>query len=148
MTMKRSESESIDRNSGPKIIIASSGISEGGRITAHEKRFLPEQKNALLLIGYQIAGSAGRRIQEGRKRVRIGKDWVNIKAEVITVSGYSSHADSNGLFEFAENTADTVKKVYVVMGEPKSSLYFVQRLRDNLEVDAEMPELGESVYLE
>lgn len=147
VTMRRDESEAIDRHVGAKIIIASSGMSEGGRITAHEKKFLPDVNNALLLIGYQVAGSAGRRIQEGAKRVKLGDSYVNVKAEIITVSGYSSHRDSNGLFEFIEGTAETVKKVFVVMGEPKASLYFVQRLRDNMEVDAVMPELGETVVL-
>ena len=147
ITMRRNESEAIDRHVGAKIIIASSGMSEGGRITAHEKKFLPDENNALLLIGYQVAGSAGRRIQQGDKKVRLGDDYVKVNAEVLTVSGYSSHRDSDGLFDFVEHTAEKVKKVFAVMGEPKSSLFFVQKLRDNLEVDAEMPELGETVIL-
>lgn len=147
VTMRRSESESIYNQNGAKIIIASSGMSEGGRVMAHEKRFLPDKNNALLFIGYQVAGSVGRRIQDGIKKVKIEDDYINIKAEIIKIDGYSSHKDSNGLLEFVEDTADTVKKVFVVMGEPKASLYLVQKLRDYLEVDAVMPEEGETVIL-
>lgn len=147
ITMRQRDSKEISNNLGPKIIVSSSGLSEGGRITSHEKRFLPDKKNALLLIGYQISGSVGRKIQDGNKKVKIGKDWIKIRAEIAKVSGYSSHADSEGLLEFLEGTAESVKKVFVVMGEPKSSLHFVQRSREYLEVDASVPDLGEEFEL-
>lgn len=147
LTLRKQESDGIVKTSGAKVIVASSGMSEGGRITAHEKRFLPDPKNAILFIGYQVAGSLGRRIQEGTKHVTIEGTDVPVRAEVITVSGYSSHKDSNGLMEFVEGTAGKVQKVFVVMGEPKSCLYLVQKLRDFLEVKAEMPDLNEVIEL-
>lgn len=147
ITLRRRESETIAHTEGAKIIVASSGLSEGGRITAHEKHFLPDPKNALLIIGYQIAGTAGRRIQEGAKQVTIDGTDVPINAEIISVSGYSSHADSNQLLDFVEPAAEKVKRVFVTMGEPKSSLYLVQKLRDYLGVKAEMPDEGEVVEL-
>lgn len=147
ITLRKQESDGIIKTEGPKIIVASSGMSEGGRITAHEKRFLPDPKNAILFIGYQVAGSLGRRIQEGARSVTIEGTDVPIRAEVLTVSGYSSHRDSNGLLEFAEGTAEKVQKVFVVMGEPKSGLYLVQKLRDFLGVKAEMPDLNETIDL-
>ena len=73
-----------------------------------------------------------------------GEDVV-VRAHVVTISGYSGHKDSDGLVHFVEDTSDTLKKVFVVMGEPKASLFLVQRLRDNLGVDAYAPERGESV---
>jgi len=148
VTMRQQESQSIERHHGPKIIIASSGMSEGGRITAHEKEFLPDKNNALLLIGYQVAGSLGRRLQEGVKKARIGKDWIRIRANIYTVSGYSSHKDSNGLVDFVSHSRDSLKKVFVCMGETKSSLFLTQRLREFLSVDAMVPDEGERVELE
>lgn len=147
VTMRRQESEAIRRIDGAKIIVASSGMSEGGRITAHEKQYLPNKKNALLLIGYQIPGSVGRQLQDGMKEVVIDDTHVPVHAEVITVSGYSSHKDSDGLLDVISHTAEHVKKVFVVMGEPRASLYLVQKLRDTLGVDAVMPEVGETVVL-
>lgn len=147
VTLRPQDSEAIGRVSGPKIIVASSGMSEGGRITLHEKRYLPDKKNALLLIGYQVAGSTGRHLQEGAKQVFIDGTDVPVNAEVLTVSGYSSHKDGDGLLDFVAHTADTVQQVFVVMGEPKASLFFVQKVRDNLGVQARMPHAGETVVL-
>lgn len=147
VTMRGQDSEAIRRVSGPKIIVASSGISEGGRITMHEKQYLPNKKNALLLIGYQIPGSVGRQLQDGMKDVVIDGTHVPVHAEVISVSGYSSHKDAEGLLDFVSHTSETLKRLFVVMGEPRASLHLVQKVRDTLNVDAVMPEAGETVVL-
>jgi len=142
-TMDKMDSQSIHRTPGPKIIIASSGMSVGGRILDHERHYLPDPKNAILFIGYQAAGSLGRMIQQGEKHITIDGKKVPVSAEILTVDGYSSHMDSDHLVEFVENTAEKVKKVFVVMGESKSSLFLVQKLRGNLGVDAVHPQVGE-----
>jgi len=147
ITMHQSESEVIHKTPGPKIIISASGMSEGGRVLNHEKHYLPDSKNALLFIGYQVSGTLGRAIKDGMKKVKIdGKD-VSINAEIITIDGYSSHKDSDHLVDFVENTSETLKKVFVVMGEPKSALFLVQKLRDSLGVDAYHPKEGETIVL-
>ena len=73
--------------------------------------------------------------------------WVAVRARVESIQGYSGHKDSDHLISFVEDTKDTVQKVFCVMGEPKSSLFLVQRLRDYVGVDAVMPKLGESVTI-
>ena len=125
-TYQRAESEAIDRVRGSKIIISASGISEGGRITAHEKRYLPNKDNALVLIGHQILGSLGRRILEGQKDVYIDGSDVPVNAEIIQVHGYSSHADFSQLLEYVEAVGTKLKKVYVCMGEPKASFFWLK----------------------
>lgn len=147
-TMHQGQSDAIHRTKGAKIIIASSGMSEGGRINGHEIKYLPDEKNAIIFIGYQVQGSLGRRLKEGQKEIRINKKPIEIKAEIISIDGYSSHKDSDGLIDFVSHTADTVKKVFVVMGEPKSALFLAQRLRDYLDVDAIHPKQGMTVELE
>jgi metallo-beta-lactamase family protein len=97
------------------------------------------------LTGYQSVGSPGRLIQEGIKTVRISGEDVPIRAHVTTIYGYSGHKDSDHLLDFVENTAETVKKVFVVMGEPKSAMFLVQKLRDNLAIDASAPSQGDTV---
>ncbi len=135
-------SYAIEKTPNPKIIVASAGMSTGGRILHHEMNYLPGPENTLLLTGYQVAGSLGRRLEEGAKEVVINGKKIDVRAHVETISGYSAHADSNGLMKFVENTRDSLKKVFVVMGEPKSSLFLTQRLRDYLDVDAIYPERG------
>jgi metallo-beta-lactamase family protein len=146
-TFSRSESESIHDVKGAKIIIASSGMSTAGRVLSHEKKYLPDPKNAILFIGYQAAGSIGRAIEDGSNEIKIDGIKVPIKAQIETVSGYSSHKDSDGLIDFVADTAERVKKVFVVMGEPKSALALTQKLRDNLGVNAVHPREGDSVGL-
>ncbi|OGJ04608.1 hypothetical protein A2357_01435 [Candidatus Nomurabacteria bacterium RIFOXYB1_FULL_43_14] len=73
---------------------------------------------------------------------------MDVRAHIVTISGYSGHKDSDGLLSFVEDMQDTVKKVFVVMGEPKSSMFLVQKLRDNLGIEAYAPEQGSSVVLD
>ncbi len=146
-TLRSEESKMILSVPNPKIVIAGSGMSSGGRIVHHERHYLPDPNNTILLTGYQSAGSPGRLIQEGVKTVRIAGENVIVRAHVVTISGYSGHKDSDHLVNFVEDTQNTIKKVFVVMGEPKSALFLVQKLRDNLGIDAYAPERGESVSL-
>jgi len=147
-TLKTEESKAINNVSPPKIIIAGSGMSTGGRILHHERRYLSDPKSTLLLIGYQATRSMGREIQEGAKSVKIFGENVPVRARITTISGYSAHPDNEGLFRFVENSADTLKKVFVAQAEPKSALFLVQRIRDYLGINAVSPKYGDSYMLE
>lgn len=146
-TLKSEESKMIGSVPDPKIVIAGSGMSTGGRVVHHERHYLPDPNNTLLLTGYQAVGSPGRLIQEGLKTVHITGEDVVVRAHIVTITGYSGHKDSDGLLAFVEDMSETLKKVFVVMGEPKSAMFLVQKLRDNLGVDASAPEQGDSVTL-
>ncbi len=147
LSVTTDESKSIAGHSGPKIIIAGSGMSNGGRVIHHEKRYLPDPKSALLLVGYQAPGSLGRQLQDGADSVTILGDRVPVHAKVITINGYSAHKGSDDLIDFAHRTADSLKQVFVVMGEPKSALFLVQRLRDYFGLKAIAPEPGSTFEL-
>ena len=146
-TLQSKDSRLINEAPDPKIVIAGSGMSSGGRIVHHEKHYLPDPNNTILLTGYQSTGSLGRLIQEGIKRVHISGEEVDVRAHVEVIFGYSGHKDGDGLFHFVEDMENTVKKVFVVMGEPKSEMFLVQRIKDNLGIEASVPLQGESVLL-
>src|SRR3989338_2071216 len=146
-TLKSEESKLIATVPNPKIVIAGSGMSTGGRVVHHERHYLPDSNNTLLLTGYQSIGPPWRLIQEGVKTVRISGEDVVVRAHIVTITGYSGHKDSDGLLNFVEDTQDTIKKIFVVMGEPKSAMFLVQKIRDNLGLDAFAPEQGSSVLL-
>lgn len=148
MTTTSDESKHILDVPSPKIIMAGSGMSNGGRILHHETNYLSDPNNTILLIGYQAVGTLGRQIEDGAKKVLIFGNEISVHAHIEKIDGYSSHKDSDHLVEFVESTAKTVKKVFVVMGEPKTALFLVQKLRDNLGVNAYHPEEGESVELD
>lgn len=139
-TVSSQASHEIDHKKSPKIIIAGSGMSVGGRVVHHEEIYLPDSKNTILLVGYQTLGSVGRHLLDGEKKVSIHGNEIPVRAKIESILGYSSHKDSDHLLEFISTTQNTVKKVFVVMGEPKASLFLVQKIKDNLDLDATYPE--------
>jgi metallo-beta-lactamase family protein len=143
------ESEKISLTQNPKIIIAGSGMSSGGRIIQHEKEHVGDRNAVILLVGYQSVGTLGRQLEDGAKKVKIYNEEIHVRAKIVKINGYSSHKDSDNLVNFIEiaNNNKKLKKVFTVMGEPKSSLFLVQRLRDELGVDAEYPEYGKTIEL-
>lgn len=146
-TMK--ESNKIARVTGPKIIIAGSGMSHGGRIREHEKNFLDEETTTLLLVGYQGVGSIGRLMQDGAKSVFIDKVKVTIRAKVAMIRGFSGHADRDQLVNFVyEGGGDKAKQIFVTMGEERSSLFLTQRLRDYVGANAVAPEANAEVEID
>lgn len=141
-------SAKIAETKGAKIIIAGSGMSEGGRIRAHEKRYLEDPTTTLLLVGYQSVGSLGRRLVDGAKKVKIDDQDVRVRAKVAQIRGYSGHADRDQLVDYVANGGDKAVQVFVTMGEEQSALFLVQRLRDYLGVNAVAPGPGDVVDIE
>ena len=146
-TYTTDESKAIRTVKPPKIVIAGSGMSNGGRIIHHEKLYLPDPSSTLLIIGYQVPGSLGRMLQDGAKNVRILGDDVVSRAQIETIHGYSAHKDSSGLLDVVAGSADTLKRVFVVLGEPRSSLFLAQRVKDYLGIEATVPALGAEVTI-
>ncbi len=138
-TESKTESMQIWETKGPKVIIAGSGMANGGRIVHHLKHYLGNANNAVLLVGYQAAGTPGRLLSEGAKVVRLFGDDVAVKAKVSTLHGYSGHKDMDHLMEFVEGGRETLKKIFVTIGEPKASMFLAQRIRDYLGLDAVVP---------
>ncbi len=143
------DSKAIMRENNPKIIISSAGMSHAGRIVHHEKQYLGDKRNMLLFVGYQAVGTLGRIIQDGAKHIKLLGKEIDIKATVRTISGYSAHKDSDHLLEFISDSADKkLKHVFVAMGETKSALFLVQRIRDYLGVKATAPSQDESITID
>lgn len=141
------ESKAIAKAAARKIILAGSGMSNGGRILHHEKLYLADPRSTLLLIGYQSPGSLGRLLQEGARTVKIHGLTVPVRARIAAISGYSAHKDSDQLLEFVHQALDGLKQVFVVLGEPHSALFLVQKIRDYLGVPALNPEAGQIITL-
>ncbi len=139
-TISQNESRDIERMKGAKIILAGSGMSVGGRVVAHEEKYLPDPNSTILLVGYQSTGSMGRRLADGAKKVSIHGREVAVKAHVETLYGYSAHRDRDHLLEFVSTGTQRLKKVFVVMGEPGASMHLAQDINDNFGIKALMPE--------
>ncbi|MBI3671740.1 MBL fold metallo-hydrolase [Candidatus Azambacteria bacterium] len=142
------ESKAIGRHEGPKIIIAGSGMSNGGRIIYHEAKYLSDPRNTLLIIGFQVKGSLGRKLLDGEKEVRILGQNIQVKAKVVHIGGYSAHADQKQIIEWLSPMRHTAKKVFVVQGEHTAAEALIQRIKDELAMDAQMPDMNQEVFLE
>jgi metallo-beta-lactamase family protein len=142
------ESRRVTSLPGPKIVIAGSGMSNGGRVHGYQKTVLGDEKSTILIVGYQAAGSLGRRLVEGDKSVWLMGEKIAVKCHIESVYGYSAHMDGEQLLEFVNKTAKSLKQVFVVMGEPSASGFLVQRIRDYLGVRATAPEAGEEAAID
>lgn len=139
-------SKAINAVPPPKIIMAGSGMSEGGRILHHEKRYLPDPKSTLLIIGYQTRGTLGRRLLDGEQEVKILGEEVAVRAQVKAIGGYSAHADQAALVNWIGRTAG-VKKVFVVQGEEGPASALAGKIKAELGIEAEVPQAGQKCEL-
>lgn len=147
LTLTTEESKSINNIAPPKIIIAGSGMSQGGRILHHERLYLGDPRSTILFVGYQAKGSLGRRILEGEKRIRIFGEEIEVNAKVVSLSAYSAHADQPRLLEWLNPQRSRLQKVFVIQGEDAASQTLSQKIRDELAVRTEIPKLGDSFVL-
>lgn len=135
------QSKRINRVAAPKVILAGSGMANGGRIMFHLKLYLPDSKSQLLIISYQAEGSLGRLLKDGAKRVTIDGEKVAVKAKIIAIGSYSSHADQPKLLHWLKSIdSPKPKMIFVNHGEGKSSLMLTDGIRQKLGVETIIPE--------
>lgn len=137
------ESKAIDDFPNPKVIIAGSGMMNGGRILHHMRKYLPDANNTLLIVGYQAQGSLGRRIVEGETRVKIFGETVEVGATVKKMSSYSAHADNSQFLEWLSKIKD-MKHIFLVHGESKQAIALFREIKSKLSVETIIPQQGES----
>lgn len=151
-TLTTKESKEINNIAPPKIIIAGSGMSQGGRIIHHEARYLSDPKNTLLIVTYQAKGTLGRKILEGVEKIEILDQIISVKARIEHINGYSSHADQKDLVNWLSNMVKfnplrRPKKVFVCQGEEEPAQTLTQYIKDNLGLSAQIPKMGQVVEL-
>lgn len=141
------ESKNIKRVPPPKMIIAGSGMSTGGRILFHEKLYLGDHKNCLIFICYQAEGTLGRKILDGEKTIEIFGETLQVRARIVNIQGYSAHADQKGILRWVSSIQKPIKKIFLVQGEEKSIKTLSQIIKDNLGFEVEVPEYGQVVEI-
>ncbi|GAA0538511.1 MBL fold metallo-hydrolase [Rheinheimera aquimaris] len=110
----------LKRSRQPAIVIAASGMCEGGRIVNYLKALLDDAAHQVVFVGYQAKGTLGHAIQQYGPvggYVDIDGERINIKAEIITLSGYSAHADQAGLIKFVQHMRHKPERVRIVHGD-------------------------------
>lgn len=141
------ESKAIREVPGPKVIIAGAGMMNGGRVVHHAKNYLNNPHATFLVVGYQAPGTLARILVDGIKTVRLFGVEVEVRAKIETLTGYSAHKDSDDLISFIEPMVGKLKKVFVILGELKSSLFLAQRIKDTYNLDVSVPDKGDKVIV-
>src|SRR5437764_15004884 len=90
----RGGSKALDQEKGAAIIISASGMATGGRVLHHLEKFLPDPATTVVFVGYQAAGTRGRRLQNGEKEIKIHGQFVPVRAQVESIGSLSAHADA------------------------------------------------------
>lgn len=145
-TESREESMTINTQPQPKMIMAGSGMSTGGRVLYHEERYLSNPKNILLFVGYQAPYTLGRKILEGESPVYIHNHPIENRIEVRRVEGYSAHADQEMLLDWLSHIQKP-KNIFVVQGEQEASQTLADAIKDNLHFQAKVPTENEIIVL-
>jgi len=140
------DSMAINRIQSGAIIIAGSGMCNGGRIVHHLKHNLWRQECHIVFPGYQAAGTLGRAIVDGAPTVRVLRQRIAVKARVHTLGGFSAHAGQSQLIDWVKHF-DHRPELYLVHGELEKMKVLQQALHDRLSWTANIPEPGEQIAL-
>ena len=124
------ESMALNDAPGPMIIIAASGMCEGGRVLHHLKHSVGDPDNIVLICGYQAENTLGRRIVDGLKPLRILGDEVEMKAQVEVINALSAHADRSGLKDWISEIKDNVRHAFAVHGDPEKVSAMAELLKE------------------
>jgi metallo-beta-lactamase family protein len=141
------ESRALNDRSGPCIIIAASGMCEGGRILHHLRHGLGDPKNTVLFVGFQAEGTLGRRLRDGAETVNIFGEPVRVGAEIAGLDGFSAHADQRELVEWVAGLDPAPRRIFLVHGELAPAQVLADLLHRRTGADLRIPEKGEEFDL-
>lgn len=144
----REESKQLNNMKGARIIISASGMLTGGRVLHHAMRILPDENATIIFVGYQAAGTTGRRIQNGEREVRIMKNWIPVRCHVERVEGFSAHADWKAVLRWLSGLPNTPKMVFTTHGEPDAAQAMAQHIRDEFGWNVVVPQYLQTINLE
>ena len=146
-TSSRDESKRLNDMKGARIIISASGMLTGGRVLHHAMRILPNENATIIFVGYQAAGTTGRRIQDGEREVKIMKNWIPVRCHVEKVEGFSAHADWKAVIRWLEGLQSTPRTVFTTHGEPDAASAMAQHIRDRFGWNVVVPQYKQVVEL-
>jgi len=145
-TDRQDESVALNRRPGSFVVISASGMCEGGRVVHHLKHAVADERNTIVLMGYQAPHTLGRQLADRKPYVRIFDRELPLKARVEQLSGLSAHADVTDLKWWVQQMVDDshVGQAFLVHGEPESAAGLATILRDLVDEEPIIPQFGDS----
>ena len=143
----RDDSKRLNKMQGARVIISASGMMNGGRVLHHALRVLPDENAIVVFVGYQAAGTLGRRVSDGEKEVKVLGQWVPVRCQIEKIGGFSAHADWKEEIRWLEGMPSAPKRVFITHGEPDAANAMAGHIRDRFGWPVEVPEYGEKFEL-
>jgi metallo-beta-lactamase family protein len=135
----------LNLRGGPMVVISASGMLTGGRILHHLREYGPDPRNAIVLTGFQAAGTRGAALGAGERSLRIFGEDVPIRAEVVALDGMSAHPDADEVLDWLDAAPSAPRTTYVTHGEPHASDALRVRIKHELGWDVRVPDQSERV---
>lgn len=142
------ESIALNRRQGPMIIVSASGMATGGRVLHHLANRLPDQRNTVMLVGYQAEGTRGRSLLDGAPSVKMLGRYIPVRAEIVNIPAFSVHADQSEIISWLKSAASVPEVVYVVHGDPAAAEALRSTIVRELRWTAVVPRYLERVRLD
>jgi metallo-beta-lactamase family protein len=141
------ESRALNNVSGPCVIMAGGGMCNAGRILHHLRHNLKFPETTVMIIGYQGAGTLGRKLIDGEKKVRIFGEEIEVNARIASLGGLSAHAGQSDLIRWFDSVAASRPELVLSHGEHQGRTKLAEKIREKYGITAILPEYGDSITL-
>ncbi len=145
-TYSKEESLNIVTQRQPKIIIAGSGMCEGGRVGYHIQKYASNPNNLILFVGFQVNHTIGRKISQKDKHIELHGKKIEVNAQISKISGFSSHADQKELISWIDKVKN-LDCIYLVHGENNQLETLKNKIKTQLHDKVHVVKLKERIYL-
>lgn len=144
----RHESKKLNNAEGARIIISASGMMTGGRVLHHAMRLVPNPDATVVFVGFQAAGTTGRRILDGEPEVKIMGQWIPVRCRIAKIGGFSAHADYAEVLEWLSGMESGIpNQTFLTHGEPEAATAMAGHIKERFGWNVHVPEYGERVEL-
>jgi metallo-beta-lactamase family protein len=144
----RAESKRLNDTRGVRVIISASGMITGGRVLHHAIRLVPDPNATIVFVGYQAAGTTGRRILDGEQEVTIMKQRVPVRCRIARIGGFSAHADWKEVLHWLEGMPSAPRRTFLTHGEPPAANAMANHIKERFGWTVEVPVYGQRFKLE
>ncbi|MGB7923105.1 MAG: MBL fold metallo-hydrolase [Pyrinomonadaceae bacterium] len=143
----REESKRLNEEEGARIIISASGMMTGGRVLHHARRVLPDRNATVVFVGYQAAGTTGRRVLQGEPQVKIYGQYVPVRCRLERIGGFSAHADWSEVLRWLKGMPSAPRRTFITHGEPGPANAMRGHIVEHFGWDVEVPQYGDKAEL-
>jgi metallo-beta-lactamase family protein len=143
----RDQSKALNAASGPLVLIAGSGMANGGRVVHHLRHRISDPNNIVLFTGYQANGTLGRRIVEREPEVKILGEMVPVRAQIEQLTALSAHADQAEILHWLSGFKTPPRQTFIVHGEPPAQAALKEKIQEVLGWNVSIPHMGETFNL-